>query len=45
MDNIIIPHDEGCDKVFIDKRINLTGYSVDIFRHLVWLMDNERLVR
>ena len=32
--NIIITHVEGCDKVFVDKKIDITGDIVDIFYHL-----------
>lgn len=32
--NSIVTHDEGCDKVFVDKKIDITEDSVDILLHL-----------
>ena len=40
--NIIITHDEGCDKLCVDKRINITENSVNILHHLAWSTDNNK---
>ena len=43
--NIIITHDEYCDKLFVDKRINITRDNVNILHHLAQLMNNGTFVR
>ena len=43
--NIIIAQDEGCDKVFVDKRIDRMEYSVNVLHHFVWSMNDDKLIR
>ena len=44
LEKFFIKHDEGYDKVFVKKRINITGYRVDILHYLTCSMDNDKLI-